>query len=247
MQSDEPLEGWFFWSSTAVEARARLEFCMENRFPLAVLTGPAGVGKSALVAEFARRASRDGHDVFVLDATTDPAGLSKPLATVMRSPGTLEEELEARRLSRRPVMVVLDHVDPSGGEWVRLAERISRRHHATLVLVGRDDLRESIWLRGRPALRVELDPLTESGVRRFVEEFTSTDFENPFFDDEALRVIDEVTGGVPRDLCLLLQVCEATFGGGARRTVDARSVLDLAAELGLERPVFEVPSTLDAI
>src|SRR5436190_20203581 len=62
------------------EALARLDFLCESRSPLGLLLGPAGCGKSALLAAFAERATRGG--AFVATASAVGAEVSDVLASL---------------------------------------------------------------------------------------------------------------------------------------------------------------------
>src|SRR3954465_13170109 len=57
-------------SPVHAEALARLDFLCESRLPLGLLLGPAGSGKSTVLAEFAERAARGGALVAMTNAAT---------------------------------------------------------------------------------------------------------------------------------------------------------------------------------
>ena len=66
------------------EALARIDFLRESQLPMGLVVGPAGSGKTSVLAEFARRAERTGN----VTATVSASAAAAPtlVATVSRAP-----------------------------------------------------------------------------------------------------------------------------------------------------------------
>src|SRR5438105_10986631 len=87
-------------SPVHAEALARLDFLCESRSPFGLLLGPAGSGKSTVLAEFAERAARGGAVVAMASAAaTDELAVLVPLAIGLQ----ISPEADARLLWRQIV------------------------------------------------------------------------------------------------------------------------------------------------
>jgi hypothetical protein len=153
-----------------------------------VVAGPAGVGKTRLVAEVARAATAQGraslHVVATMAARSIPFGAFAPLlGDVDASPSTLVGALRqagdaiAARLENRAGLLVIDDAQNLDDGSSALVHHLARDRTCGLITSLRTpgtapDLVTARWKDGL-AVRVDLEPLTEpevgaghSGARR---------------------------------------------------------------------------------
>ena len=166
-----PLD-FFYESSVHEEAAARLWYLVECRRRCGLLTGPAGTGKTALLAVLADQLTRSGCRVVRVDV----GGLSgdefrwRLNGELGMFPGAddsqlllwrkVQDSLEGMRAARLATVFVFDHVDQAGDDCRGPLRRLIQfqphlRVAATILLAGRDCPE---W-RPLADLRVELNRL----------------------------------------------------------------------------------------
>jgi hypothetical protein len=145
-----------------------------------VVAGPAGVGKTRLVAEVARAATAQGraslHVVATMAARSIPFGAFAPLlGDVDASPSTLVGALRqagdaiAARLENRAGLLVIDDAQNLDDGSSALVHHLARDRTCGLITSLRTpgtapDLVTARWKDGL-AVRVDLEPLTRTGGR----------------------------------------------------------------------------------
>ena len=114
---------------------------------LLTLSGPGGVGKTRLAVEVARAAAPSfagGAHFVALAGVADPGELLPALARALHAPGTPGEPLAgvvARRLRRRPVLLVLDNLEQLVAGAGVLADLLERCPDLTVLATSREPLR----------------------------------------------------------------------------------------------------------
>ena len=235
------------------EAFARLQFLVDNRRRLGVLLGPAGVGKSALLAQLAHQQRRAGAEV----ACVDLLGLSEQeflwtLAARLKAPvGTSEtrfkiwraigDRLLEHRCQNLHTILLFDHADQTGGDVQTLVLRLlhadpSPEVQLTVVLAAEPERVERIDHRLLELcdLRIDLEPWTEADTADFIEQrLMNAGRPGDTFDPTAIARLHECTGGVPRRVRQLADLAFLAGIGQQLSHVDADTIDSVHAELSL--------------
>jgi general secretion pathway protein A len=142
----------------------------------------------------------------------------------------LKKHLLRAQAERKTSVLVIDEAHLLTGELieeVRLLSNVETSEEKLLqiILVGQNELNSVLALdafepvRQRLAIRVQVEPLIESDVKRYIEtrwNRASTHHKLPF-SDAAIQMIAHSSGGIPR---LINAVCDAAlvnaYGTGAR-------------------------------
>ena len=191
----------------------------------AVITGPAGVGKSRLVASAAAEAAAEGWTTLAVRATAGFSGLPLgPLRTVLRVEGSgdlnqmtaaVEAEL-TRLLSGRGLLVLADDCHELDDASAGLLHQMSAAGLITVLITARSGLRlpvavTDLWKDGL-AERIELENLS----RREAVALLSGGLGGSVEDNSADRIW-HVTAGNP---LYLREVVLSSLETGALREVD---------------------------
>jgi DNA-binding SARP family transcriptional activator len=199
--------------------------------PILVVTGPAGVGKSATALEWAHAAADrypDGRLFanlrgFDADGPAEPAGVLADFLSVLgiseaRMPGSLEERARLLRetIRERRVLVVLDNA--ADAEAVR--PFVPDGAGCAALVTSRNQLEELSVLDG--AHRLVLGPLPEPDALSLLEKTVGA---ARMADLAAARAVIAFCDGLP----LTLRLCAARLA-----THPAWSLADLAAEMADE-------------
>ncbi len=248
--------GGFFESPTHEEALARLDFLVENRRRLAILSGPAGCGKSTVLDVFARRRRRQGSQAAIVNllglgcdeflwalstqlrigaAPTDPV----PVLWQM-----LVDRLIENRYQRIETVFLLDDADRACGDVLTHAERLahvdaSSEARLTLVFVASDDPYGHLpeRLTQLCELRIDLEPWDVADTQEFLHfSLSGAGRESPVFDPLAVARLHELSLGIPRRV---RQLAELSLLAGASKqlgAVDGPTVESVYEELGVSSP-----------
>jgi DNA-binding CsgD family transcriptional regulator/tetratricopeptide (TPR) repeat protein len=218
---------------------------------LILVGGEAGIGKTALVRQFA---DEHGHEARVLWGACDGLFTPQPLRPLLDIAGPLGLDADAPQrelfsatleaLGPGPTIAVFEDVHWADGATVDLLRFLGRRLDQTatlLIATYRDDeLGQQHPLRivlgdVEAARRITLMPLTEDGVRALAEDSSVDPGQlhrrtggNPFFVTEVLAAGGS---GVPES------VRDAVLSRAARLGPAARELLDTAAVIGMRAEV----------
>ncbi len=235
----------------------RQEVARLRRARLALVHGPAGIGKSRLAREAARgRATALGRCAAY---GADPLAPLHEIASALGEPDALREthatelSLAFRRLCRRAargVLVVVDDLQWADPLVLEALEQLAADGSARtrILCLARDDLleRRPDLLAG--ALRIELAPLSPADSRSLaldlgvrperVDQVLAAAEGNPLFIEQLVAHEDEGGEGLPLTLDLLLGARLGRLSPGERRTIEQAAVIgrefdaSLLAELG---------------
>ncbi len=249
--ANSPDPAFIYRSPAFAEGLARLLYdATELRGGLSLVTGEIGCGKTMLAGALADRLAGSACDLIAVPyPRITPAQL---LATVARRAGmtrvprgklatteALSAWLADRHRNGRRAVLVLDEAQlasPSLLEEIRLLTNHEDRQdkHLHVVLLGQPELRDRVRLRPqidqRVSLRFHVEPMEGDDVRGYVEHrlrVAGTEGRAPFTDD-AIVVLAERSGGVPRRVNTL--ATQALFVGAMRHLscIDADLVRDVA-------------------
>jgi general secretion pathway protein A len=232
------------------EALARLDFLSESRCPFGLLLGPAGSGKSTVLAEFAERAERSGAVVAITTAAVaDEQTLLFPLASGLlagvEGSGVplwrrLVDRLEELKLENLSALVLLDDLDRASLKIQTLVERLLALSDAPLTVVATARAESSGRISPRileqAALRIDLNPWNESETSDYLAaSLTRAGRVQPAFDASAARRLFELSGGAPRKVNQLAQLALVAGAGQKLVQVDEATIDAVQEELSVAR------------
>lgn len=232
------------------EAQARVEFVVAQAWPLALVVGPPGSGKSALLAQCARQAARQG--LWVASLPCAGAGEEELLSLAVQALKVPEDDVSrgrpehlwlalVRRLGELALeggraVLLLDDLDEAQPEAGRLVARlvaipwVSR----TLVVSARPDalgrlparILEHAWL------RIDLAPLNPDELACYVQAaLAAAGRPQVVFRDDALRRLYELSGGWPRKVDQLAELALVAGASQHLPQIDADTIDAVHQEL----------------
>ncbi len=244
--------GLFFPSATHQGALLKLQYAVENRKGLALLTSAHGMGKTFLTHVLEQDLGEAyGPFVRMIFPQMNPAEMLSYVAVRL---GCADADVHSRQCGvdrilraverrlyefadedRRPVLVIDDAhlLQPEHLQTLQLFLNVQQ--HAgdicTVVLTGRPDLLPHVQrvagLDQRVAVRMALHPLTEDEVGRYVEHrLERSGSAGQIFDEGAIRTLWELSQGNPRRLN---QICDLALLVGFADSLSSITPVELEA------------------
>lgn len=239
-----PDAGRFYPTAGQNEALARVEYLVESRRRVGALLGEAGVGKSLVLQVAARQLSRQGRAVVLVDALglstrellwQTAAGLAaspREDADAARLWRLVADRVVENRMQQLDTVLLVDDAGQAGpdvlGQLVRLA-RIDASSGArwTMVLAAepRQAMRWNETLRDLVDLRIDLRAWEAEDTIGYVQTaLVEAGCVEPLFDDVALALLHELTGGVPRRVARLADFALLAGAAAGLRKIDAATI-----------------------
>jgi type II secretory pathway predicted ATPase ExeA len=240
------------------EALSTLEYGLSSCQPVTVLIGEAGTGKTTLIgaaleSELCRNVSSvhlanptltRNEFVEMLSARFELGPMARASKAVMLQ--ELERELRERRDRGRATAIVIDEAQCLSDELleeIRLLANIETPTEKLLpvVLVGQPELRSRLnapglrQLKQRITLRCEIQRFTPNETAGYVAQRIRTAGGDAvtLFTREAVMLIHDRSGGIPRTISVLCNNALLTGFALGRRPVDSEIVLDVAHDFDL--------------
>jgi general secretion pathway protein A len=234
------------------EGLARLEFLL-TLGELGMVTGPSGVGKSALIKRFLNRLPSPQCEVVYCHLTHLPSsGLLKLIATQLGEPSRrgkdriYEQILERARRSEGTLLLIFDEAHLLASEALTdlrllISSAIDVGPPLKILLVGQDSLRGTLKraqhadLLNRLSVRYQLRALTKDQTSHYVDfQISQAGGDVKIFGEEVKDLLHDFTGGLPRAINNLAIACllQATAVGAAR--VDEQVFRQAAGEYQLQ-------------
>jgi general secretion pathway protein A len=234
------------------EGLARLEFLL-TLGELGMVTGPSGVGKSALIKRFLNRLTPQQCEAVYCHLTHLPSsGLLKLIATQLGEPSRrgkdriYEQILERARRSEGTLLLIFDEAhllvsDALTDLRLLISSAIDVGPPLKILLVGQDSLRGTIKraqhadLLNRVSVRYQLRPLSKEQTSQYVDfQVAQAGGDVKIFGDEVKDLLHDFAGGLPRAINNLAIACllQATALDAAR--VDEKVFRQAAAEFQLQ-------------
>jgi general secretion pathway protein A len=231
-----------------------LAYAIEEEQGLAVLIGRNGTGKTTVLKRLLQSLPPSLDGVLLSDHGIGDRSLLEPLASQLQlapfegEVQRLVQALQIRMAAGKRVVLLIDEAQaltPRQFEEVRFLTNLEQdgRRLLEIVLSGPKSLLERLHrpelaaLRQRVAVHTLVEPLDRTRTREYVEHrLRLAGADEPLFEEPALDVIHERTGGVPRLINLLadraLVVAFATGSGKVTASMveAARSDLDRTPE-----------------
>ncbi|MEM9010045.1 MAG: AAA family ATPase [Pseudomonadota bacterium] len=265
-----PDPDFLYWSSSHSSAFTMLRYGIVSRAPITVITGDIGAGKTTLIRQLLNELPEE---LTVGLVSNMQAGRGELLEWVMMA---LDQEIDApsyvalfRRFQDmviqayaegRRVLLIFDEAQNLGVEALEELRMLSninaeRDELLQIVLVGQPQLRQLIE---RPELTqfsqrisadFDLQPLSKDDVANYIDrrlEAAGASWE--IFARHTCELIHEATGGVPRLINILCDLCLVYSYAAERKIVDddiLREFLNMAKARGIYRrfsPVRPVAS-----
>jgi len=233
------------------EGLARLEF-LTTMGELGMVTGPSGVGKSALIKRFLSGLTPQQCEAAYCHLThLPPAGLMKLVASQLGEPPkrgkdrVFEQILERARRAEGTLLLIFDEAHLLAAESLTdlrllISSALDVGPPLKILLAGQDSLRGTMKraqhadLLNRVSVRYQLRPLSKDQTTQYVDfQLTRAGGDAKIFGEEVKDLLHDFTGGVPRAINNLAIACllQATASGLAR--VDEDVFRQAAAEFQL--------------
>jgi general secretion pathway protein A len=219
-----PDSRYFFLSNTHGEALASLLYGVDAGCGFLALIAAPGLGKTTLLYNALRFLRQSAVTVFLFETLCTPLDLLRSLLTALgvkdahgnliRMQARLQEVLiEQARLGRR-VVVVMDeaqNLDHALLELIRMLSNFETQQQKLLqiILAGQPHLAETIaspgleQLRQRISIFAHLKPFSREETQLYIEHrlrVAGYVLKTPLFTRDALTLIAESSGGVPRTI-----------------------------------------------
>ncbi|MFH0798868.1 MAG: AAA family ATPase [Pseudomonadota bacterium] len=249
---------FFYRSQEHEEGLLRLLYAIQEAKGAAMLTGVFGCGKTLLGRELMREM---GKDVYKVVCISNPLLTSLELLMMITTelgvtdlPTKKTEVLTSMVLQRlgcalnnnlndgRRTVIIIDeaHIITEHDVWEELRLLLNYQLDSafllTLLLMGQPELKKSIdsnkQLSQRIAIRHHLKPLSVEETTDYVlHRLNVAGRSSALFDDEALKVIYEKAGGIPRRINHICDLCLLTGFSRNLQMVGADVVREVAADL----------------
>jgi general secretion pathway protein A len=233
------------------EALARIEYLVDARRRLGALLGEVGVGKSLVLQVVARQLARQGQEVVLVDSlgvsTREllwqiASGLGcapREDADGQRLWRQIADRVAENRLQQVGTVLMVDDAGSAGPDAITQVVRLARLESTpaaqwTIVLAAEPSqaMRWSETLRELVDLRIDLMPWGAADTIGFVQTalVDAGRFE-PLFDDDALALLHELSGGVPRRLIRLADFALLAGAAAGAEKIDRGTVAAAHEEL----------------
>jgi general secretion pathway protein A len=256
--ADSPFRGnfdarFFHQGPTQEEALARLNFLVEEKRVLALLTGDAGSGKSLMLETFGRALRR----TVCQKASINLVGLetreflwliAMRLGVEIQTDSSLPrlfqaicDHLLANQYQQLTTVLLLDDADEASADVkshiVRLVENALVHGVALCVVLTAQPAR--LGRLGRrllelSELRIELDAWEHDDTAAFVKRaLAAAGRSAPLFSDMALTRLHELGGGIPRRIKQLADLSLLAGAGDNLAQIEAETIESAFQELGI--------------
>ena len=259
-----PDPDFFFMSPKHREALSCMEFGLVNNVGITLISGEVGIGKTTLIRQLYQMLESHIQPVCITNTNVSPEqflilianafGADVPIADKAGAVKTLERQLEKVRAEGQLPLLIIDDAQNLSFDAMDEVSWLSNLQNRNSFLV-------QIMMLGQPELRTKIQhPSMASlaqriGIGYHLEPFNSEETyayinhriavvggpEN-LFTSEALDLIYNTTGGIPRTINLL---CESALVYGYAdelKTIDVDSVQQAIDEIGEYGVGFTTPT-----
>jgi type II secretory pathway predicted ATPase ExeA len=216
---------YLYESKMHAEALARLHHAVEEQ-DIVLLTGEIGSGKTTLSRAFIDSLDESYHPLLIINPRLSPSQLLRTLALRLglNDAGRYRHEIleginaklyELFETGKSPVIIIDEAQlipDKATFEELRLLTnfQLDNRNLLALVLIGQTELRERLntryyrALRQRIGMQYHLGPLDEEETKAYVRHrLRVSGREAPLFEEQAMALLFEYSGGVPRRINII--------------------------------------------
>jgi len=224
-----PDPNFYFPSANHEEGLHRLLYSVEARKGAAMLTGEVGCGKTTLSRAFLQHLAKDRYDTAVV---ANPALVRDEfLAEVLYQLGIqaqglkkverlhkLNERLHENLKRKKDTVIIVDEAQAIGDDQVfeelrlLLNFQLNDRFLLTLILLGQPELMARVGgipqLSQRVSIRYHLTPFDQKETARYLAfRLKAAGGDAQPFSADAIEMIQKETGGIPRNINTLADLC----------------------------------------
>lgn len=227
-----PNPDFLYYSPMHEEAMTRLLYTAHGRKGAGMLTGHAGMGKTTLSRAFVRQLDENKFDVgLIANPSLSPIDFLKEILYQLDVEENSQSKVDLLRLLNEKMLmnikqgkdtiVIVDEAqaieDEKTLEELRLLLnfQLNDRFLLTLILIGQEELAEKVaripQLSQRISIKYHLRPLDFAETVKFIFfRLKMAGLAKSIFSEEAIKQIYQISGGIPRkivnlcDLCLLV-------------------------------------------
>jgi general secretion pathway protein A len=261
-----PNPKYLFLTRQHREALSTLEYGLFSAKSVTALIGEAGTGKTTLIqAALASERCRDVTCVYLMNPALTRAEFVETLslrfalsAHAATSKAGLLDELEMvlreRRSRGQITALVIDEAQSLSDELLEEVRLLANSETTTekllpLVLAGQPELRDRLnepglrQLKQRVTLRCEITPFNQMETAAYIAHRVRTAGGDAvkLFTREAVMLIHERSGGIPRTISVMCDNAFLTGFGLGRQRIDSEVVLEVARDFdfaGSESPHY---------
>jgi general secretion pathway protein A len=208
----------------ADEALARLQYLLTHGV-LGLMTGPSGVGKSALLKRFLNNLPQQCETVYCHLSHIPSSGLLKLVTTNLGEPPRrgkerlYEQILERAQRAEGALLLVFDEAHLLSSEALTdlrllVSSAMEVGPPLKILLSGQEMLRATLKrtqhadLLNRVSVRVHLRPLTKDQTLRYIDyQLDRAGGDAKLMDDSVKGAIHDYTGGLPRAINNIATAC----------------------------------------
>lgn len=237
---------FFYPSSDHQEALLRLFYAVNSSKGAAMLTGEVGCGKTILSRTLIQDLPPERYEVGVIaNPSLSPIEFLKEILYQLGIECDADSKLDLLHAlndqmvkslnSGKNTIVIIDEAqaieDPETLEELRLLLnfQLNDRFLLTLLLIGQPELRDRIGaikqLDQRIAIKYHLGPLKLDDTKAYVQtRMDKAGVNRPIFRDDAVEAIHKASGGIPRDINNICDLCLLLGFGSKVEQIDAELV-----------------------
>ncbi len=240
-----------FECPTFTEAVNRLLYVVEQNEPFVLFTGRSGTGRSTLLRHVQTECQRNGHSAVVINvAAMDEtavlqricAALSIVTADDQSRPSlmnAIRDELVGRGLCHHRTVIILDDLDRAVEDLtstIQFLTAISQDNADCATLIVGSDQHVPLPLSSLSALRVELQPLSETESDQFARQlFKTLHVDAERLTDDAVDALTDFGQGLPGRLKRLCEIAGVALTTDSDLVLDADMLQQLTGETLLSR------------
>jgi len=219
------------------EGLARLNY-LTGYGTLGLLTGPSGVGKSALLKQFLSGLSQQCETVYCHLTHLPSAGLLKLVATQLGEPPrrgkdrVYEQILERAQRAEGALLLVFDEAHLLSSESLTdlrllISSALDVGPPLRILLAGQESLKATLRraqhadLLNRVTVRFQLRPLAKDQTVRYIDfQISQAGGDVQIIDDSVKALIHDFAGGIPRTINNLVTACLIHASGKKLARID---------------------------
>ena len=209
----------FYQSNLHEEALANIQYGINNRKGIMLLTGEVGTGKTTVSKVLMSRLPVEYKSSLILNpyfnanqlirAILEDFGIAPAKKNKLDMVNTLNDFLLKTYSQNSVAVVIIDEAQDLGAaqlEQIRLLSNLETDYAKLLqiVLVGQPELREKLsqyklrQIKQRISIQFDIKPLTKNELVQYIEFRISQENGRAKFTDRAYNLIYAFTGGIPR-------------------------------------------------
>ena len=241
---------FFYPSADHQEALLKMFYAVNNRKGAAMLTGEIGCGKTILSRTLIQDLPPDRYEIgLITNPSLTPVDFLREilyqLGVEIQSDSKLDllhalnDQAVKNANANKDTVIIVDEAqaieDESTFEELRLLLnfQLNNRFLLTLLLIGQPELNDRVGrieqLAQRIALKYHLGPLKREETHSYVQtRLEKAGAKRTLFKEEALEVLHRESGGIPREINNICDICLLLGFGAKAETIEAEEIMKAA-------------------